>query len=54
MSRAETSTASIYHRSVVYVLFIILLLRSFSLYAWSRLRGRTIAWDKTKRFKGIG
>lgn len=35
-------------------LFIVLLLRSFSLYAWSRLRGRTIAWDKTKRFKGIG
>ena len=35
-------------------LFIILLLRSFSVYAWNRLRGKTIAWDKTKRFKGIG
>lgn len=35
-------------------LFIILLLRSFTVYAWSRLRGKTIAWDKTKRFKGIG
>ncbi|ALS77896.1 N-acetylglucosaminyltransferase [Planococcus kocurii] len=35
-------------------LFIILLVRSFSTYLWSRLRGKTIAWDKTKRFKGIG
>lgn len=35
-------------------LFIILLVRSFSIYLWSRLRGKTIAWDKTKRFKGIG
>lgn len=35
-------------------LFIILLIRSFSVYLWSRLRGQTIAWDKTKRFKGIG
>lgn len=35
-------------------LFIILLLRSFFIYTVSRLRGRTIAWDKTKRFKGIG
>lgn len=35
-------------------LFIILLIRSFSTYVWSRIRGTTIAWDKTKRFKGIG
>lgn len=35
-------------------LFIILLIRSFSTYLWSRIRGNTIAWDKTKRFKGIG
>lgn len=35
-------------------LFIILLLRSFSLYLWSRFQGQTIGWDKTKRFKGIG
>lgn len=33
-------------------LFIILLIRSFSMYLWSRIRGKTIAWDKTKRFKG--
>lgn len=33
-------------------LFIILLIRSFSVYLWSRIRGETIAWDKTKRFKG--
>jgi hypothetical protein len=32
-------------------LFIILLIRSFSVYLWSRLRGKTIAWDKTRRFK---
>lgn len=32
-------------------LFIILLIRSFSVYVWSRLRGRTISWDKTRRFK---
>lgn len=50
-------------RNVLYVfvmyftyaqLFIILLIRSFSTYVWSRIRGNTIAWDKTKRFKGIG
>lgn len=35
-------------------LFVLLLVRSFSIYLWSRIRGRTIAWDKTKRFKGIG
>lgn len=35
-------------------LFIILLLRSVTVYIWSRLRGNTIAWDKTKRFKGVG
>lgn len=35
-------------------LFIILLLRSVTVYIWSRLRGHTIAWDKTKRFKGVG
>ena len=35
-------------------LFIILPIRSFSTYVWSRIRGTTIAWDKTKRFKGIG
>ncbi|WP_203334626.1 glycosyltransferase [Planococcus beigongshangi] len=35
-------------------LFIILLIRSFTVYIWSRIRGKTIAWDKTKRFKGIG
>lgn len=34
-------------------LFIILLIRSLSTYVWSRIRGNTIAWDKTKRFKGI-
>lgn len=35
-------------------LFIILLLRSFSIYLWNRFKGKTIGWDKTKRFKGIG
>lgn len=35
-------------------LFVILLVRSFSIYLWSRIRGNTITWDKTKRFKGIG
>lgn len=35
-------------------LFIILLIRSFSTYLWSRIRGKTIAWDKTKRFKAMG
>ncbi|MBU9674512.1 glycosyltransferase [Planococcus sp. CP5-4] len=35
-------------------LFIILLLRSVTVYIWSRVRGNTIAWDKTKRFKGVG
>ena len=33
-------------------LFIILLVRSFSIYLWSRLRGKVIGWDKTQRFKG--
>ncbi|MCZ2256964.1 glycosyltransferase family 2 protein [Sporosarcina sp. G11-34] len=33
-------------------LFIILLVRSFSIYLWSRIRGKTIGWDKTQRFKG--
>ncbi|WP_062106374.1 glycosyltransferase [Bacillus niameyensis] len=32
-------------------LFIILLVRSLSVYIWSRLRGKTIGWDKTQRFK---
>jgi cellulose synthase/poly-beta-1,6-N-acetylglucosamine synthase-like glycosyltransferase len=35
-------------------LFIVLLLRSFSLYLWSRFKGQAISWDKTKRFKGVG
>lgn len=35
-------------------LFIILLLRSFSVYFWNRFNGKTIGWEKTKRFKGIG
>ncbi|MGO1059922.1 glycosyltransferase [Planococcus sp. FY231025] len=35
-------------------LFIILLLRSFALYFWSRFKGQAISWDKTKRFKGVG
>ncbi|PWA12048.1 N-acetylglucosaminyltransferase [Pueribacillus theae] len=33
------------------VFIIILLLRSFPMYVWSRIRGKTIGWDKTKRFK---
>ncbi len=33
-------------------IFIILLIRSFSIYLWSRIRGKTIGWDKTQRFKG--
>ncbi|TYR78652.1 glycosyltransferase family 2 protein [Priestia megaterium] len=33
-------------------LFIILLLKSASAYLWSRIRKKTIQWDKTKRFKG--
>lgn len=32
-------------------LFIILLLKSLSQYVWSRIRGKTIGWDKTQRFK---
>lgn len=35
-------------------LFIILLVRSASVYIWSRLRGKTIGWDKTQRFKSKG
>ncbi|WP_066187907.1 MULTISPECIES: glycosyltransferase family 2 protein [Gracilibacillus] len=33
-------------------LFIILLFRSSLSYIWNRLRGQTITWDKTERFKG--
>ncbi|MDQ0273181.1 glycosyltransferase family 2 protein [Cytobacillus purgationiresistens] len=33
-------------------LFLILLLRAFSSYFYNRIKGSTIAWDKTKRFKG--
>jgi cellulose synthase/poly-beta-1,6-N-acetylglucosamine synthase-like glycosyltransferase len=32
-------------------IFLFLLLRSASAYIWSRLTKKTIAWDKTKRFK---
>lgn len=32
-------------------IFIILLLRSFPMYVWSRVTGKAIGWDKTKRFK---
>lgn len=32
-------------------LFIILLVRSFTLYLWSKLRKKTIDWDKTQRFE---
>lgn len=35
-------------------LFILLLLRSLKQYVWSRLKGTTIEWDKTKRFKQKG
>ena len=35
-------------------LFIILLIRALTLYIFSRIRGKTIGWDKTRRFKGIG
>ncbi|AQQ54031.1 glycosyltransferase [Planococcus lenghuensis] len=33
-------------------LFLLLLFRSISIYTWNRLRKKTIAWDKTQRFKG--
>lgn len=33
-------------------LFILLLIRSVATYTWSKLRKKTIAWDKTQRFKG--
>lgn len=32
--------------------FLLLLVKSASAYIWSRLRKKTIQWDKTKRFKG--
>ncbi|GGE32624.1 N-acetylglucosaminyltransferase [Pullulanibacillus camelliae] len=32
-------------------MFLLLLLRSACIYIWSRLTKKTIAWDKTKRFK---
>lgn len=32
-------------------LFIILLLRSFAIYFWNKLRKQTIGWDKTVRFE---
>ncbi len=32
-------------------LFVILLFRSLSVYLWSKIRGTTIGWDKTQRFK---
>lgn len=32
-------------------LFIILLTRSFAIYIWSRIRKKTIGWDKTVRFE---
>lgn len=32
-------------------IFIVLVIRSLTQYIWSRLRGTTIGWDKTKRFK---
>lgn len=32
-------------------IFIILVVRSLTQYIWSRVRGKTIGWDKTKRFK---
>ncbi|MCH1624602.1 glycosyltransferase family 2 protein [Ferdinandcohnia quinoae] len=35
-------------------LFIILLMRSFSIYIWSRIRKKTIGWDKTVRFETKG
>ncbi|MFL0365623.1 glycosyltransferase [Pseudobacillus sp. 179-B 2D1 NHS] len=35
-------------------LFIILLTRSFAMYIWSRIRKKTIGWDKTARFKNKG
>lgn len=33
-------------------IFIVLLVRSVASYLWNRLRGQTIKWDKTERFKG--
>ncbi|MGM0897897.1 MAG: glycosyltransferase [Bacillota bacterium] len=33
-------------------LFILLLILSITKYTWSKLRKKTIAWDKTQRFKG--
>lgn len=32
-------------------IFVILLLRSLPMYIWSRITGKVIGWDKTKRFK---
>ncbi|WP_326135201.1 glycosyltransferase family 2 protein [Cytobacillus horneckiae] len=51
----QTNLYSLFVGAIMYFtyaqLFIILLVRSFSIYVWNRIKGSTIGWDKTKRFK---